>query len=65
MLVCIFELHNADKFEVYVSPFGPENNDNMRTRFSKAMTIFDDTSEMLDKEIAQIGRQDGIGRRYT
>jgi len=49
VLVCIFELHNADKFEVYVSPFGPENNDNMRTRFSKAMTIFDDTSEMLDK----------------
>ena len=56
LLVNLFELHDKSKFELVAFSFGPETNDEMRSRISSAFDKFINVNLKSDKEIAQLSR---------
>ncbi len=52
----IFELHDKKNFEIYAFSFGPNYNDEMRTRIIKACDKFIDVANKSDYEIALMSR---------
>jgi predicted O-linked N-acetylglucosamine transferase (SPINDLY family) len=52
----LFELHDRKKFEVFGFSFGPEKNDEMRTRVIAAMDQFLDVRSLSDFDVAQLCR---------
>jgi predicted O-linked N-acetylglucosamine transferase (SPINDLY family) len=56
----LFEEHDAHKFELYGFSFGPEKQDDMRNRVSRAFDHFIDVNNKSDHEIAQLSRDIGI-----
>jgi len=56
----IFSLHNRKKFEVYVYSYGNNKNDIMRQKLISNVDVFDDVSQMSDRDIAYLARQDKI-----
>jgi predicted O-linked N-acetylglucosamine transferase (SPINDLY family) len=52
----IFELHDKKIFEIYAFSFGPNYNDEMRLRITKACDKFIDVANKSDYEIAQLSR---------
>ena len=56
LLVNLFELHDKSKFELIAFSFGPETNDEMRSRISSAFDKFINVNLKSDKEIAKLSR---------
>ena len=56
----LFERHDRSKFELTGFAFGPETNDAMRTRISKAFDRFLDVRQRSDSEVAALARDLGI-----
>ena len=59
-LIEILELHNRELFEVYAYAYGGDSNDEMRHRTIKAVDVFDNVSDMTDRNVALLARQDEI-----
>lgn len=56
----LFELHDKDEFELIAFSFGPDINDEMRSRVAKTFNQFIDVSFMSDKAVALKSRELGI-----
>ena len=56
----LFEVHDAQKFELYGFSFGPDQHDEMRSRISSGFHHFMDVTQKSDREVAQISRDLGI-----
>ncbi len=56
----VFELHNKEKFETFAFSFGPDIQDEMRTRVSRAFDELIDVRMMSDKDVARLSREKGI-----
>ena len=56
----LFEHHDRSRFEVTAFAFGPEANDAVRDRLSKAFERFIDVRERSDPEVAALARAIGI-----
>lgn len=56
----IFNLHDREKFEIYAYSIGPKRDDYMRENLIKSVDVFDDVSQMSDRDIALLARQDEI-----
>jgi predicted O-linked N-acetylglucosamine transferase (SPINDLY family) len=56
----LFESHDKSQFELFAFSFGPDQQDDMRLRVSKAFDHFIDVRSKSDKEIAQLSRHLGI-----
>ena len=56
----IFILHDKEKFEIYAYSIGPKRDDFMRQNLIKAVDVFHDVSQMNDRDIAMLARQDEI-----
>jgi protein O-GlcNAc transferase len=52
----LFELHDKSQFELVCFSFGPETNDEMRTRLKKSFDHFIEVGNKSDIEIAQLSR---------
>ncbi len=52
----LIELHDKSKFEIFGFSFGPDKDDKMRKRISKAFDQFIDVNLKSDKEVAQLSR---------
>lgn len=57
LMVEIFELHDKKDFDIYAFSYGPNNNDEMRARISKACDKFIDVADKSDYEIALLSRK--------
>ena len=60
LLAELFELHDKSKFELIGFSFGPDKQDEMRTRVSQALDRFIDVTAISDKAVAQLSRELGI-----
>jgi predicted O-linked N-acetylglucosamine transferase (SPINDLY family) len=56
----LFEVHNAEKFELFGFSFGPDIQDQMRKRLSSGLDKFMEVRDKSDREIAQLSRDLGI-----
>ena len=56
----LFERHDKSKFELTAFSYGPDKNDGMRNRISKAFGRFIDVTTISDKGVAQMSRELGI-----
>ena len=56
----IFELHDREKFEIYAYSIGPKRDDYMRQKLIQSVDVFDDVSQMSDRDVALLARQDEI-----
>lgn len=56
----LFESHSADKFELYGFSFGPQAQDEMQQRVSRAFDRFIDVSHISDRKVASLSRDLGI-----
>jgi len=56
----VFELHNKERFETFAFSFGPDVQDEMRTRVARAFDEFIDVRMMSDKDVARLSREKGI-----
>ena len=56
----VFELHDKKRFETYAFSFGPDIQDEMRARVSRAFDEFIDVRTMSDKDVARLSREKGI-----
>ena len=56
----LFERHDKTKFELTAFSFGPDQNDEMRQRVSKAFDRFIDVRMKTDEEVARLSRDLGI-----
>jgi len=52
----LIELHDKSKFEIFGFSFGPNKDDKMGKRISKAFDQFIDVNLKTDKEVAQLSR---------
>jgi len=53
----LFECHDREGFHVVAFSFGPDKQDEMRTRLSAAFDQFVDVRAKSDKEVAQLSRE--------
>jgi predicted O-linked N-acetylglucosamine transferase (SPINDLY family) len=53
----IFERHDRSRFEILGFSFGPDEDDEMRTRVSAAMDRFVDVRNLPDREVARLSRE--------
>jgi protein O-GlcNAc transferase len=60
LMAKVIETHDRMNFEVYGYSLGPTKDDDMRKRLIKAFDVFDNVSNMNDKDIALLVRQDNI-----
>ena len=56
----ILTLHDRQRFEVFAYSFGTQKNDYMRQNLINSVDVFDDVSQMSDKDVALLARQDEI-----
>ena len=56
----LFERHDKSKFELFAFSFGPDTQDEMRTRLLLAFDHFIDVRQQSDKSVAQLSRELGI-----
>jgi len=56
----VFELHDKRRFEAFAFSFGPDIQDEMRARISRAFDEFIDVRMMSDKDVARMCREKGI-----
>ena len=56
----ILTLHYRQKFEVFAYSYDLEKNDEMKTNLINSVDVFDDVSQMSDKDVALLARQDEI-----
>ncbi len=56
----LFEAHDPQKFELYGFSFGPNKQDEMRSRVSSSFKQFFDVTKKSDREVAQMSRELGI-----
>jgi len=56
----LFETHDKSKFELFAFSFGPNTNDDMRLRVSKAFDQFIDVTSMSDADVSLLSRRLGI-----
>ena len=56
----LFEVHDAQKFELYGFSFGPDTNDEMRSRVVQGFDHFFDVTKKSDFEVAHMSRDLGI-----
>jgi predicted O-linked N-acetylglucosamine transferase (SPINDLY family) len=56
----LFEAHDAQRFELYGFSFGPDKQDEMRSRVSSGFNHFFDVTRKSDREVAQMSREIGI-----
>jgi len=56
----ILTLHDRQKFEVFAYSYDLEKNDEMKTNLINSVDVFDDVSQMSDKDVALLARQDEI-----
>lgn len=56
-LICrLLELHDKSRFEIIGFSFGPEKNDQMRTRIGAALDGFEDVRNLSDRDVADLSR---------
>ena len=60
LMVELFQEHDAHKFELYGFSFGPDKQDEMRSRVASGFDHFFDVTKKSDLEIAQMSRNLGI-----
>ena len=56
----ILTLHDRQRFEVFAYSYDLEKNDEMKTNLINSVDVFDDVSQMSDKDVALLARQDEI-----
>ena len=56
----VFTLHDRDKFKIYAYSYGPQKDDNIRQNLISSVDVFDDVSQMSNKDVALLARQDEI-----
>ena len=56
----LFESHDKNRFELYAFSFGPDYQDEMRQRVSKAFDHFIDVRAQSDRAVAVLSRELGI-----
>ena len=56
----LFEAHDPQKFELYGFSFGPDKQDEMRSRVAQGFGRFFDVTKKSDREVAQMSRELGI-----
>ncbi|MDC1087326.1 tetratricopeptide repeat protein [Alphaproteobacteria bacterium] len=56
----IFALHDRENFEIFAYSYGFNKNDNITENLINSVDVFDDVSQMSDKDIALLARQDEI-----
>ena len=56
----LFELHDKSKFELIAFSFGPDKQDEMRSRVSQSFDRFIDVTTISDKAVAQLSRELGV-----
>ena len=56
----IFTLHDRKKFKIYAYSIGLKRDDYMRQNLINSVDVFDDVSQMSDRDIALLARQDEI-----
>jgi len=56
----VFKLHDRKKFEIYAYSIGPKKDDFMRENLIHSVDVFDDVSQMSDRDVALLARQDEI-----
>ncbi len=57
LMAGLFEHHDADRFEITAISFGPDRQDDMRQRLSKAFGRFIDVRSKSDREVALLLRE--------
>jgi len=60
LMAGLFEQHDNTRFEVHAFSFGPERQDEMRTRLCNSVEGFHDVGRYADAEIASLSRSLGI-----
>lgn len=56
LMAGLFERHDKDKFELVAFSFGPDKQDGMRARATKAFDRFIDVTQMSHLEVAKLAR---------
>ncbi len=56
----LFEIHDRDRFEIFVYSYGPECDRPVRQRLVDAAEHFRDVRKTTDSELAEMARADGI-----
>jgi predicted O-linked N-acetylglucosamine transferase (SPINDLY family) len=56
----VFERHDRSRFEITAFAFGPDSNDEMRARLTKAFDCLVDVRKQTDVEVAGLARDMGI-----
>ena len=56
----LFQEHDTQKFELYGFSFGPDTQDEMRSRVTSGFDYFFDVTKKSDREVAQMSRDFGI-----
>jgi protein O-GlcNAc transferase len=57
LMIKLFEIHDKKRFEIYGFSFGPNINDAMRERASRAFNQFYVVNDMSDLEVIQLSRE--------
>jgi predicted O-linked N-acetylglucosamine transferase (SPINDLY family) len=60
LMAGLFEMHDRSKFELIAFSFGPESNDEMRSRVEGSFDKFIDVRLKSDNEIVKISREMGV-----
>ena len=60
LIAKVIKLHNRDKFEIFAYSLIGKKEDELRKQLIKSFDVFKDVSEISDKEIALLSRQDKI-----
>ena len=56
----IFGSHNRDRFKIYAYSFGPGEASKMRKKIIESVDVFNEVTEMSDRDVALLARQDKI-----
>ena len=60
LIAKLFELHDRDRFSLHAYSYGPDKNDEMRTRLIYVFDVFHDVLQENDDDVAELARKEGI-----
>jgi predicted O-linked N-acetylglucosamine transferase (SPINDLY family) len=60
LMTQIFALHDKSRFELFAYSYGPDRQDEMRTKLVRAVDVFHDVREMNDLQIVDLARTEKL-----
>ena len=60
MIAKVIETHNRGKFEIFAYSLFKSKEDELKKRLKNSFDVFKDVSQLSDREVAVLSRQDNI-----